>query len=108
MVRDWHTEWTDPTQAPEFFNGHRALDCPLCREWVLYKDRQIQAIPQGENPAKTRRLPLQAARWAKSQSTQRNLRHYLDQDSAGKQYGGYFTDDQVQEADANAQVDPRY
>ena len=108
VVQDWHTEWTDPAQASEFYKGLRALDCPLCGTWVLYKERQIQAIPAGEDPQKTKRLPLQAARWAKSQSKEGNLRDYLDQSTVGTQYAGYFTDQEIQEADADAQADPRY
>ena len=108
MVHDWHTEWTDPALAPEFYKGLRAIDCPLCGEWVLYKGQRIQAVPAGDNPQKTKRLPLQAARWAKSQSKQGNLRDYLVQTTPGQQYRGYFTDKEVQEADADAQADPRY
>jgi hypothetical protein len=108
IVQDWHTEWMDPTQAPEFYKGLRALDCPLCGEWVLYKEQKIQSVPAGDNPRKTKRLPLQAARWAKSQSRQGNLRDYLDQAAPGQQYTDYFTDQDVQDADADAQADPRY
>jgi hypothetical protein len=107
-VKDWHTEWTDPTQAPDFYKGNRALDCPLCGEWVLYKGQQIQAIPAGDSPDKTKRLPLQAARWAKSQSQQGNLHDYLNQTAPGQQYKGYFSDHEIQQADANVQADPRY
>src|SRR5712692_8448232 len=99
VVQDWHTEWTDPTQAPDFYKGIRALDCPLCGGSVLYKEQKIQAVPAGDNPQGTRRLPLQAARWAKSQSRQGNLREYLDQTAPGSQYRGYFTDKEIQEAD---------
>jgi predicted RNA-binding Zn-ribbon protein involved in translation (DUF1610 family) len=108
VVQDWHTEWTDPAQAPDFYKGLRALDCPLCGAWVLYREGRIQTVPAGEKPEKTRRLPLQAARWAKSQSNEGNLRDYLDQSPAGKQYAEYFTDQEIQEADADAQADPRY
>jgi hypothetical protein len=108
VVQDWHTEWTDPTQAPDFYQGLRALDCPLCGGWVLYKGQNVQAVPAGDNPQRTRRLSLQAARWAKSQSRQGNLRDYLDQTAPGQQYRGYFTDKEVQDADADAQADPRY
>jgi hypothetical protein len=108
VVQDWHTEWTDPTHAPDFYKGLRAIDCPLCGQWLLYKAQQIQPVPVGDNPQKTKRLPLQAARWAKSQSKQGNLRDYLDQTGAGQQYKGYFTDQEVREADADAQADPRY
>ena len=108
VVQDWHTEWTDPTQAADFYKGLRALDCPLCGGWVLYKEQKIQAVPAGDHPHRTRRLPLQAARWTKSQSRQGNLRDYLDQAAPGQQYRGYFTDQETQDADANAQADPRY
>jgi len=108
VVQDWHTEWTDPTHAPDFYKGLRALDCPLCGEWVLYKAQKIAAVPAGENPQKTKCIPLQAARWAKSQSRQGKLRDYLDQTSPGQQYKGYFTDQEVQDADADALADPRY
>lgn len=108
VIQDWHTEWTDPTYGSDFYKGLRAIDCPLCGGWVLFKDRQIQAVPSGDNPQRTRRLPLQAARWAKSQTKQRNLRDYLDQSGQGKQYKGYFTDKEIQESDSDAQADPRY
>jgi hypothetical protein len=107
-VQDWHTEWTDPAQSPDFYKGLRALDCPLCGGWVLYKEQKLQAVPVGDNPQRTRRLPLQAARWAKSQSRPGNLRDYLDQTAPGQQYRDYFTDPEVQDADADAQADPRY
>ena len=54
VVQDWHTEWTDPTYAPDFYKGLRVLDCPLCGGWVLYKEQKIQAVPAGENPQKTK------------------------------------------------------
>ena len=108
VVQDWHTEWNDPAHGPDFYKGLRALDCPLCGGWVLYRQQQIQAVPAVAQPQKTRRLPLQAARWAKSQSKQGNLREYLDQSTPGRQYRGYFTDQEVRDADADAQADPRY
>jgi hypothetical protein len=108
VVQDWHTEWTDPTYAPDFYKGLRALDCPICGGWVLYRAQRIQAVPAGDNPQKTKRIPLQAARWAKSQSRQGNLRDYLNQTPPGQQYNGYFTAKEVQDADADAQADPRY
>ena len=37
-----------------------------------------------------------------------NLRDYLDQSAPGHQYRGHFTDQEVQDADADAQADPRY
>ncbi len=108
VVQDWHTEWTDPAQGPDLYKGLMALDCPLCGGWVLYKGQRVQAVPPGDNPQRARRLPLQAARWAKSQSPQGTLRDYLDQTAPGQQYRGYFSDREVQEADADAQADPRY
>jgi endogenous inhibitor of DNA gyrase (YacG/DUF329 family) len=108
VVQDWHTEWTDPTHGPDLYKGLRALDCPLCGEWVLYKEQKIQPVPTGDNPTRTKRAPLQAARWAKSQSPQGNLRGYLDQTAPGQQYRDYFTDQEFQDADADAQADPRY
>jgi hypothetical protein len=67
--------------------GLRSIDCPLCHGWVLYQGQRIQAVPAGDNQQKTRRLPLQAARWAKSQSRQGKLRDYIDQSAPGRQYG---------------------
>jgi hypothetical protein len=49
-----------------------------------------------------------AARWAQSQSREGNLRENLDQSAPGQQYRDYFTDQEVQDADADAQADPRY
>jgi hypothetical protein len=75
---------------------------------VLYKDQKIKVVPVGTAPEKTKRTALQAARWAKSQSRQGNLRDYLDHSDPGKQYRDYFTDKDVQDADADAQGEPRY
>lgn len=108
VVQDWHTEWTDPAHGPDFYKGIRAIDCPICGGWVLYKEQKVEAVPAGENPLRTKRNPLQAARWAKSQSRQGNLRDYLAQTAPGGQYRGYFTHEEVEDADADAQVDPRY
>jgi hypothetical protein len=108
LVEDWHTEWTDPTCGPDFYKGLRSIDCPLCGAWVLFKDRQIQSVPPNESPQRTKRIPLQAARWAKSQTKMRNLRDYLDLTGPGKQYKDYFTDQEIQDADTDAQADPRY
>jgi hypothetical protein len=108
VVHDWHTEWTDPVHGSDFYKGLRAIDCPLCGGWVLYKMQKIQAVPAGDKPQRTRRLPLQAARWAKSQSRHGRLRDYLDQSPPGRQYRDYFTDQEIQDADADAQADPRY
>src|SRR5262249_22007228 len=74
VVEDWHREWTNQAQGSDFYKGLRCIDCPLCREWVLYQGQKIQAVPRGAKPQQTRRLPLQAARWAKSQSRQGRLR----------------------------------
>ncbi len=87
VVHDWHTEWTDPAHGPDFYKGLRALDCPLCGGWVLYQQQKIQAVPAADHPQRTKRIPLQATRWAKSQSRQRKLRDYLDQSPPGQQYG---------------------
>jgi hypothetical protein len=65
-------------------------------------------VPPGANPQKTRRLPVQAARWAKSQSRQGKLRDYIDQSAPGRHYLDYFTDQEIQDADTDAQADPRY
>jgi hypothetical protein len=108
VVHDWHTEWTDPAYGPDFYKGLRAIDCPLCGGWVLYKGRTLQAVPPGDSPQQTRRTPVQAARWAKSQSREGNLRDYLNQSAPGQQYKVYFTDQEIQDADADAQADPRY
>jgi len=108
IVQEWHTEWTDPTHAPDLHRGVRTINCPRCGGWVLFKDQRIEAVPPGDRPQKTKRFPLEAARWAKSQSRQGNLGDYLDQSAPGQQYQGYFTDEEVQDADADAQADPRY
>jgi hypothetical protein len=37
VVEDWHAEWTDPAQGPDFYKGLLPIDCPLCGGWVLYQ-----------------------------------------------------------------------
>lgn len=108
IVQDWHTEWIDPAYGPGLYKGARAIDCPLCGGWVLYKAQRIHPVPQGNSIQRTKRLPLQAARWAKSQSRQGKLDGYLRETAPGQQYQGYFSDAEVLEADADVHADPRY
>ena len=97
-----------PDRRSRLLQGAQDPRLPALPGWVLCKEQQIQAVPAGDNPQRVRRLPLQAARWAKSQSRQGNLGDYLDQSPPGQQYRGYFTDKEVQDADADAKADPRY
>ena len=107
-VQDWHVEWTDPTQAPDFYKGDQGH-----RLSTLWRMGAVQGATDSSRSGRRQSAEdetgaFQAARWAKSQSKQGKLRDYLDQSGPGQHYKGQFTDQEIQEADADAQADPRY
>jgi hypothetical protein len=103
VVADWHVEWYK-TEGPLLFRGLAALDCPLCRQPVGFQGGRIgQAVP---GVPLVRRHADQAAQWAVSQAVSAGgtLQGYLSVAGAGAQYAGYWTLQEVQQADANQQA----
>jgi hypothetical protein len=105
MVADWHVEWYT-TEGPSLYQGLAALDCPLCRQPVGFQGGRIGPAPPGA--PLVRRHADQAAEWAASQAVSAGgtLRGYLSAAGAGAQYAGYWSPQEIQQADANQQAKP--
>jgi hypothetical protein len=79
------------------------MDCPLCRQPVGFQQGKIGPAPPGVPVV--RRSADQAAQWAASQaiSAGGTLQGYTSAAGAGAQYANYWTAQEIQQADANAQ-----
>jgi hypothetical protein len=103
LVEDWHFEWC-PDGAPLlFYQGKAVTDCPLCQKPVSYQGGTLSA-PISAGPTLLRRQANKAAEWAKNNGI--TLQKYIQGGSAGQQYGGYFSQAEVQQADTQAQGTP--
>jgi hypothetical protein len=51
-VWDWYIEWYDLSIKAAVFNGLEAMDCPWCREPVVYDSRKdlVNLAPEGTTP----------------------------------------------------------
>jgi hypothetical protein len=49
MVWDWYMEWYSQSRQGEVFRGQAAMDCPWCRQPVVYnyKTQEIGPAPAG-------------------------------------------------------------
>jgi hypothetical protein len=36
LILDWHNEWYEAVQRRAIYSGQAAMDCPLCRQAVLW------------------------------------------------------------------------
>ena len=101
LILDWHNEWYEATFRQAIYGGQAAMDCPLCRQAVLwYKSQSIAAPPATAQPLVHQRSAFLAAQWAPVRETACvNLAGYLSAHPAGHQYRGYWTQGEVQRAD---------
>ena len=101
-VQDWHIEWYK-SEGPLLYRGLVAMDCPLCRQPVGFQFGTIGPATPGV-PLVRRHLD-KAAEWAVSQaiSAGGTLQGYTSHPGAGLQYAGYWTDQEILQADAKAQ-----
>jgi len=103
IVEDWHVEWYK-TEGPLLYKGLAAMDCPLCGQPVGFQQGKIGPAP----PAVplVRRHADKAAEWAASQAVSAGgtLQGYLSVAGAGTQYAGYWTPQEVRQADATEQA----
>jgi hypothetical protein len=99
-VEDWHLEWYK-TEARLLYQGLAALDCPLCGQPVGIQQARIGPAPPGVPVV--RRHVDKAAEWAAWQAAAAGgtLQGYLTVNPAGAQYCGYWTAQEVQQADAS-------
>ena len=101
LVLDWHNEWYNGAQRASIYQGQAAMDCPLCRQSVLwFESREISASPvEGDLPVHQRSVFL-AAHWVPvRESSCVNLAGYVASHPAGQQYRGYWRQDDVRQAD---------
>jgi hypothetical protein len=103
IVEDWHVEWYK-TEGPLLYKALLAMDCPLCRQAVGFQQGKVGPVPPGV--PLVRRHAEKAAEWAASQaiSAGGTLQGYISTSGAGSQYAGYWTAQEVQQADANEQA----
>ncbi len=101
LIADWHNEWYEHAQRVAIYRGQAAMDCPLCRQAVLWFESRDLAAPPATAPVPVlQRSVLQAARWVPIQDPAcTNLAGYLANHPAGQQYDGYWPRSEVQQAD---------
>ena len=65
LILDWHNEWYDGAQRRAIYIGLAAMDCPLCRQPVLWlKSRDVTAPAVNSQATVHHRLAVLAAQWA--------------------------------------------
>ncbi len=83
------------------FTGQAAMDCPLCRQAVLWFESRDIAAPavEAQIPVYPRSAII-AAQWVPiREPTCNNLAGYIANHPAGQQYRGYWQQSEVQQAD---------
>jgi hypothetical protein len=101
LILDWHNEWYEGAQRRTIYSGQAAMDCPLCRQAVLwFESRDIAALPVNAQVPVYQRSAILAAQWVPiRESTSGNLAGYITNHPAGQQYSGYWQQSEVQQAD---------
>ena len=102
-VQDWHVEWYK-TEQSALYRGLATMDCPLCGRTVGFHKGNIGPAPPGVTLAK--RDVDKAAEWAVSQAVAAGgtLMGYISTPGAGMQYAGYWSAQEILQADANEQA----
>ena len=101
LVQDWHNGWYDLVQRRAIYRGQAAMDCPLCRQPVLWFQSRDLAAPASSVHMQTyKRSANLAAQWVPiREATFGNLHGYIGNHPAGQQYGGYWQTSEIQQAD---------
>jgi endogenous inhibitor of DNA gyrase (YacG/DUF329 family) len=101
LILDWHNEWYRGAQRRAIYSGQAAMDCPLCRRAVLwFESRNITALQANAQAEVHQRSAMLAAQWVPiREASCANLAGYIANHSAGQQYGGYWQQSEVQQAD---------
>jgi hypothetical protein len=104
LILDWHNEWYEAAQRRAIYCGQAAMDCPLCRQAVLwFESRDIAAPPVNASVPVYQRSAVLAAQWVPIREPAcSNLAGYVANHSAGQQYSGYWQPNEVQQADQQA------
>lgn len=100
LILDWHNEWYNGAERAAIYRGQAAMDCPLCRGAVLWFESRDVAMPPANTQPVFQRSALLAAQWAPIREPSCvNLAGYLANHPAGQQYGSYWQQGEVQQAD---------
>jgi hypothetical protein len=101
LILDWHNEWYEAAQRRAMYSGQAAMDCPLCRQPVLwFESRDIAAPPGNAQVPVYQRSAVLAARWVPiREPAYSGLAGYIANHPAGQQYSGYWQPTEVQQAD---------
>jgi hypothetical protein len=101
LILDWHNEWYEGAQRRAIYSGQAAMDCPLCRQAVLwFESRDLAAPPVNAQAPVYPRSVIIAAQWVPiREPTCTNLAGYLANHPAGQQYSGYWQPSEVRQAD---------
>jgi hypothetical protein len=100
LILDWHNEWYETAQRRAIFSGQAAMDCPLCRQAILwFESRDVAAPPVNAQVPVYQRSAVIAAQWVPiREPAYNNLAGYIANHSA-EQYRGYWQPNEVQQAD---------
>src|SRR3982750_3355323 len=64
LILDWHNEWYDAALRRAIYSAQAAMDCPLCRQAVLwFESRDLAAPPGNAQGPVYQRSAILAARW---------------------------------------------
>ncbi len=101
LILDWHNEWYGPAERKAIYGGQAAMDCPRCREAVLwFESRDIAAPPVKTMVPIYQRSAVIAAQWVPIREPSCvNLAGYIANHPAGRQYSGYWMPSEIQLAD---------
>ncbi len=101
LILDWHNEWYEAAQRRAIYSAQAAMDCPLCRQAVLwFESRDLAAPPVNAQMPVYRRSAVIAAQWVPIREPACvNLAGYIASLPAGQQYSGYWQQSEVQQAD---------
>lgn len=101
LILDWHNEWCETAQRRAIYIGQAAMDCPLCRQAVLwFESRNIAALPVNAQVRVYSRSAVIAAQWVPIwEPACSNLAGYIANHPAGQQYSGYWQSTEVHQAD---------
>ena len=101
LILDWHNEWYEGAQRRAIYGGQAAMDCPLCRQAVLwFESRNIAAPPVNAQVQVYQRSVILAAQWVPvREASCGHLAGYIAIHPAGQQYAGYWQPGDVQQAD---------
>lgn len=101
LILDWHNEWYGAALRRAIYSGQAAMDCPRCRQAVLwFESRDITAPSRNAQVPVYQRSVAIAAQWVPiREPVCANLAGYIANHAAGHQYSGYWQPDEVQQAD---------